>query len=123
MRCLLALVCLALAAPAAAQSPEGVSGLDLGSSRLLPISNGDLGSGRVVARFLVSPEQRALLEEGEAAGATRRAGANHVVPARGYSFRGTPVRDGVADCTQPGTACYLVPDDPKGRVLILSRGR
>lgn len=134
MRTLLILAAIALAVPVAAQSPQGVSGLDLGSTRVSGLDLGssrtvDLGpnalnSDRTVRRFLVTPQQRALLmEHPEASGAVRPSGANHVVAARGYTFRGTPIRDGVADCTRRTTACLLVPDDPEAQVLILNRGR
>jgi hypothetical protein len=58
----------------------------------------------------------------EAAGAVEQSGANHVVAAEGFSFRSTLVRDGVADCAQRATACYIVPDDPEALVLVVNRG-
>jgi hypothetical protein len=131
MRPLLAAVALLGIAIAPHAQPR--SALDLATSRIITISSGDLGSGRIAGgdlgsgriadRFLVTHAQRdAILNHPEAARAVERSGASHVVAAEGFSFRGAPVRDGVADCTQRATACFIVPNDPEALVLVVHRG-
>ncbi|MEM1116365.1 MAG: hypothetical protein AAF845_06295 [Bacteroidota bacterium] len=118
---LVVLALLVVPSSAAAQSPTTVSGLDLGSGRVVSLSGTDLGSGRVVDRFRVSEAQmERLLADERFSVAVRRAGEIHVEAASGFVLHAARAREGVANCTRWATTCVIRSEREPDRVLIIS---
>ncbi|MDX1419661.1 MAG: hypothetical protein R3181_06815 [Rubricoccaceae bacterium] len=95
---LVLLVLLALPLQAAAQHAD-----------VRDVSGMDLGSGRVVAFFDVTEDQAAILFGSSLFRDTvRREEGNRIAAAEGYALYAVGARTDVADCTSVEARCYVV---------------